>query len=86
MRFHSDPLYDTWDDVTAVVSVGHPRAFVLRAVDDVTRRWSYQVRRLSGWVCELGIKGEDTQRLAVGRCPCHATLRKRCADKREGRW
>jgi hypothetical protein len=43
MRFHSDPLYDTWDDITAVVSVGHPRAFVLRAAADASLRWTYQV-------------------------------------------
>jgi alkylated DNA repair dioxygenase AlkB len=43
MRFHVDPLYKTWTPNTAVVSIGHTRTFVFRAMEDHSRRWVYPV-------------------------------------------
>ena len=34
MRFHSDPLYSTWNPATAVVSIGASRRFAFRAIDN----------------------------------------------------
>ena len=43
MRFHSDPLYATWVDQTAVVSIGQTRKFIFRKIDDFSKRTEFLV-------------------------------------------
>jgi hypothetical protein len=38
MRYHSDPLYSCWTTNTAVVSIGCPRRFAWRAIDNFSHK------------------------------------------------
>lgn len=65
MRFHSDPLYEQWQDVTAVVSVGQSRKFIFRRVDDFAERHEFIVSNGDVTLMDLSCQERYQHSIAV---------------------